>query len=189
MAFALLDLLVPATYLALSEYLLLFGIRSNEKENSNDLWRKGRRMGMWNGILQNVVYIYIFFFKFFSHSTLAICNKSHHSWVITEVLTEEILFHFWLLSMALRHHYFPMSFVSFGVFSHSFFSSVVAMMRDWCWVINFTSFFWEKKKKTLQYELMVYFIDKSILHIVCKTLETFQHNGVGYANWWNAKAP
>lgn len=188
MAFALLDLLVPATYLALSEYLLLFGIRSNEKENSNDLWRKGRRMGMWNGILQNVVYIYIFFFKFFSHSTLAICNKSHHSWVITEVLTEEILFHFWLLSMALRHHYFPMSFVSFGVFSHSFFSSVVAMMRDWCWVINFTSFFWGKKK-TLQYELMVYFIDKSILHIVCKTLETFQHNGVGYANWWNAKAP
>lgn len=37
MAFALLDLLVLGTYLALSEYLLLFGIRSNEKENSNDL--------------------------------------------------------------------------------------------------------------------------------------------------------
>ena len=36
---------------------------------------------------------------------------------------------------------------------------------------------------------MVYFIDKSILHIVCKTLKTFQHSVVGYANWWNAKAP
>lgn len=37
MAFALLDLLVFGTYLALCEYLLLFGTRSNEKENSNDL--------------------------------------------------------------------------------------------------------------------------------------------------------
>ena len=41
-------------------------------------------------------------------------------------------------------------------------------------------FFWEKKAP--QSELMVYFIDKSILHIVCKTLKTFQHNTVGYAN-------
>lgn len=37
MAFALLDLLVLGTYLALCEYLLFFGTRSNEKENSNDL--------------------------------------------------------------------------------------------------------------------------------------------------------
>ena len=43
-------------------------------------------------------------------------------------------------------------------------------------------FFWGGKKKNLQYELMVYFTDKSILHIVCKTLETFQHHVVGYAN-------
>lgn len=61
MAFALLDLLVLGTYLALREYLLFFGTRSNEKENSNDLWIKGRRMGVWNGILQNVVYVYIYF--------------------------------------------------------------------------------------------------------------------------------
>lgn len=95
----------------------------------------------------------------FSHSTLAICNKSHHSRVvITEVLTEEILFHFWLLSAALILRYFPMDFMSFSFFFTLLFSSVVSVMKDWCQVINFASF----GKKKSQSELMVYFIDKSI---------------------------
>lgn len=99
-------------------------------------------------------------FLFFSHSTLAICNKSHHSWVvITEVLTEEILFHFWLLSAALILRYFPMGFMSFRFFFTLLFSSVVSMYRDRCQLINFTSF--GKNKIKSQSKLMVYFIDKS----------------------------
>lgn len=96
---------------------------------------------------------------FFPHSTLAICNKSHHSWVvITEVLTEEILFQFWLLSAALILRYFPMDFVSFSFFHTPFFFGSICdegLMPN-----NQLHFFWRKKKS--QFELMVYFIDKSI---------------------------
>lgn len=64
----------------------------------------------------------------FFHCTLTICSKSHHSWVvITEVLTEEILFHFWLLSAALILHYFPRGFMSFNFFHTPFFFSSICI--------------------------------------------------------------
>lgn len=98
------------------------------------------------------------FFLFFSHSTLAICSKSHHSWVvITEVLTEEILFHFWLLSAALILCYFPTGFMSFGSFHTPFFVSSIC--DEGLMPSNQLYFFWKKKSQS---ELMVYFIDKSI---------------------------
>lgn len=100
-------------------------------------------------------------FLFFSHSTFAICNKSHHSWVvITEVLTEEILFHFWLLSAALILRYFPTGFMSFSFFHIPFFFGSIYVEE--LMPTNQFHFFWKKNKIKSQSKLMVYFIDKSI---------------------------
>lgn len=83
-------------------------------------------------------------FLFFSHSTLAICSKSHHSWVvITEVFTEEILFHFWLLSAALILRYFPTGFMSFSFFHIPFFFSIICV--EGLVPSNQLRFFWKQK--------------------------------------------
>lgn len=68
-----------------------------------------------------------------------------------------------------------------GFFHTPFFFFFSSIYDEGLMPSNQLYFFWKKKKKS-QSELMVYFIDKSILHIVCKTLKTFQHSVVGYAN-------
>lgn len=99
-----------------------------------------------------------YFFFLFSYRTFTICRKSHHSWaVITEVLREEILFQFWLLSAARIRHYFPRGFMSVVFFHTPFFFSGVCI--EGLMPSNQLHFFWGEKK--FQSKPMVYFIDKS----------------------------
>ena len=146
MAFALLDFLVLGTYLALREYLF-FGTRSNEKENSNDLWIKGRRMGVWNGILQNVVYVYIFF----NSSPTALLPFAISLIIQGLLLLRSSQKKYCSSSGCSLQHLdiiiSPWVSCPLGFFHIPFFSSVIYMMRDWCQVINFT--FSGKKKKNL----------------------------------------
>lgn len=135
---------------------------------------------MWNGILHRVA----FFLFYFPTALLPFAiSLIIHGLLLLRSSQKK---YYSISGCSLQHLYFVISLWTLcpSVFLTLLFSSVVSVMKDWCQVINFISF----GKKKSQPELMVYFIDKSILPYSLQNLRSISAQCSKYANWWNAKA-